>query len=133
MHVRTRYGLAMVATLAIGILSRVVSTGSPLTDKYLGDALYAIAIYLVLAIFRPQRAPRWRAMLTTVAVLAIECFQLTGWPADWREEASFFWRGLSVVLGTTFGWWDVLAYLVGIAAVWSLDETTIGGERELSG
>ena len=34
---------------------------------------------------------------------------------------SFFLRFVSILLGTQFGWWDIVAYLIGIVAVSLLD------------
>lgn len=45
---RVYYSLSIIMTIIIGISSRVFETGNPVFDKYLGDALYAILIYLLL-------------------------------------------------------------------------------------
>ncbi len=49
--------LALVLVVALGLVSRRSPTGLPLWDKSLGDALYAVAVYLVLALLQPGRAP----------------------------------------------------------------------------
>ena len=48
--------LLILATILLGILSRLVTTGVVLWDKYLGDALYAILVYLLLSL------GRWRSL-----------------------------------------------------------------------
>ncbi len=122
---RRRYAAAFVVTIVVGVASRIFVTGLLVFDKYLGDALYAVAIYLVLAMAFPERRPAERAALTTVAVLAVESFQLTGWPADWRADGSPVLRFISVVLGAKFGWWDIVAYLVGIGAITGIDRSRL--------
>ena len=63
-----------------GLLSRSVHTGWILFDKYLGDALYAVMVYLVLGLTR--RMPAGRTALFAMGVMtAIEVFQLTLIPA----------------------------------------------------
>jgi hypothetical protein len=48
-----RWGMLLVAIVAIGLLPRAADTGFPLFDKYLGDALYAAMVYVVLRMAAP--------------------------------------------------------------------------------
>jgi hypothetical protein len=112
---RRIYLFAIAVVLIVGIASRVVATGAPLIDKYLGDALYAILAYLLLSLLRPGAAVWKRAALACAVMLAIEAFQLTLIPARLARTDSAPLRLLAVALGTTWSWWDVAAYAVGIA------------------
>jgi hypothetical protein len=68
---------ALVVTVALGLLSRLC----PGYDKSLGDALYAVAAYLALALALPRRHPLLVAGLALALCLAVELFQATGIPA----------------------------------------------------
>mgnify|MGYP000034909894 CR=1 FL=1 len=118
-----RYVPAAIIVIAIGVLSRVVQTGNILFDSYLGDALYAALLYLILRIGWPQRAARDHANWAMVLVFAIELFQLTGIPLALRQSDNALLVALSIALGTTFGLNDVVAYGVGILAIFCWDVT----------
>jgi hypothetical protein len=113
---RTIYLLSIALVLILGVASRVFHTGLALIDKYLGDALYAILVYLLLSLAWGGRAAGRKAALAGAIVLAIEAFQLTGIPARLARSDSLALRLLAVALGMKWSWWDVLAYAVGIAA-----------------
>ena len=104
----------IVIVVLTGIGSRVFHTGIPLFDKYLGDALYAILFYLLLCLFWEKGTPLVKASLTMLLMLAIESFQLTHIPLRFHLSSNIGLQFLAVVLGTTFSWQDILAYIVGI-------------------
>ena len=105
--------LLILATILLGILSRLVTTGVVLWDKYLGDALYAILVYLLLSLGR-WRSPGRKALVALLIMVAIESFQLTGIPYQLSQRAAWLPRLVAIVLGTHFAWGDLWAYLVGI-------------------
>ncbi|MEZ4618078.1 MAG: DUF2809 domain-containing protein [Caldilineaceae bacterium] len=107
--------LLILATILLGILSRLVTTGVVLWDKYLGDALYAILVYLLLSLGR-WRSLWGKALVALVIMVAIESFQLTGIPYQFSRRAAWVPRLVAIVLGTHFSWVDLWAYLVGIVA-----------------
>lgn len=107
-----RRALLVIAVLVVaaGLVTHVVGRG-PIADA-LGDALYAVMIYVVIAIVLP-RAPVWIVGASAAALcMLIECFQLTGLPAIWSEA---FWP-VRLVLGVGFGARDLVAYAVGAGA-----------------
>ena len=103
---------ALTATVALGLLSRLRPIGWWPYDKSLGDVLYAVAAYLVLALLLYRRPPALVAPLALGACLAVECFQATGVPARYAHVLAVRW-----LLGTTFSWHDVACYVVGVALV----------------
>ena len=129
---RRIYLFAIAVVLIIGIASRVVATGAPLIDKYLGDALYAILVYLLLSLLRPGAAVWKRAALACAIMLAIEAFQLTLIPARLARSENAVLQLLAIALGTTWSWWDVAAYAVGITLVALLDPLGLRGWRSHS-
>ncbi len=104
----------LVAIVVAGLLSRMAHTGFPLFDKYLGDALYAAMVYVLLRLTgRIERVALWAA----VAMLAIELFQLTQIPAGMLRSGHPAVRACAHLLGTRFSLLDLVAYAVGIACI----------------
>jgi hypothetical protein len=122
---RAVYIICLVVVSGAGIASRVFYLGHPLLDKYLGDAVYAIFFYLLLGIIWDRWQPRTKAGLTLAFVLVVEVFQLTSIPLQFSQSDSFCLRFASILLGTRFAWWDIVAYLVGIAGIYLLDRLYI--------
>lgn len=120
---RLRWGLVFAVIVAAGLGSRLIATGWVIFDKYLGDALYAAMIYALLRMFidRP-RATVFAALL----MLAVECFQLTMIPARLVASDGILIRLLGWLLGTRFDWLDLLAYGVGIGAIYLVDRAPLG-------
>jgi hypothetical protein len=109
---RTARPLLLSATVALGLGSRLARTGIGLVDKSLGDALYAVAAYLVLGLLLPRLSRPWLAVLALGYCAAVELFQLTGIPARYAHLAPVRW-----LLGTTFAWHDLAFYAVGVAGI----------------
>jgi hypothetical protein len=108
----------LAAIVGAGILSRAMQTGFRVFDKYLGDALYAAMIYVLLRLSgRIARVALWAA----VAMTAIELFQLTGIPAAMFRSGYLAARVCARLLGTEFSVLDLLAYAVGIVCIAAID------------
>ena len=69
----------------LGVLSRTIDLQSPIFNKYLGDALYAVLFYLVLGALRPRSTIARRTLITIAFVVLVECFQLTLIPLKMRQ------------------------------------------------
>lgn len=98
--------MALVVTVAIGAISRILPLGHSFWDKSVGDIAYATMVGLLLAIARPRTQPINLAAMALLTCFAIELFQATGIPA--RAP-----RIVQIVLGTTFAWHDIFYYMVG--------------------
>ena len=107
---------ALVLTIALGVLSRLHPIGRPLYDKSLGDALYAVAAYLGLAVLFFRRSPSTVVLLALGWCVAVELFKLTGIPAHHADLGIVRW-----VLGTTFGWHNLACYAVGVVGIAVID------------
>jgi hypothetical protein len=105
----------LIATLGIGFLSRSYSIGWYVIDKSLGDALYAVAVYLVLALCFPHRSFLVVGLLALVVCVAIETFKLSGIPGQYGKTP------LRWLLGTTFSWPNLVCYLLGVAVIGTID------------
>lgn len=102
-------------TIALGLGIRALSTAAWTGPA--GDALYAMLIYLLVAILLPARPRILVAGLALAACLAVELLQLTGLSA----ELGALWAPLRLVLGTTFGFVDLVAYAGGVALAYAAD------------
>ncbi|GAA4189893.1 hypothetical protein GCM10022219_06330 [Microbacterium oryzae] len=101
---------AAAGTVAAGLAVHVALPASPATDG-LGDVLYAVLVFLLVAF----AAPRARVVAVSAVALAwcvaVELLQLTGLPAAWGSAAP----PLRLVLGSGFAALDLLWYAVGVA------------------
>jgi hypothetical protein len=120
---RTSWILCLVAIIAIGVLSRIFHTGFVILDKYLGDALYAAMVYVILRLL-------WRgtsaaiAVSTMIVMTAIELFQLTMIPAHMLASERLPVRICARLIGTQFSFLDLLTYAVGLMCVYGVDSAS---------
>lgn len=123
---RFRWILCLALIIPLGVLSRIVRTGSVLFDKYLGDALYAAMMYALLRLWWPSRPSAAGAVGVMVA---LELFQLTSVAAHLLNSESPLVRVLARLLGTHFSSGDLLAYGVGIGGIYLADLALGAGRR----
>lgn len=109
-HARRRSLTIIAASIAIGLVSRKVPLGFVLWDKSLGDALYAVMIFGIVAFVRPNARSCVLGIVAFALCFAIELFQLTGIPKTLP-------RPLRMAIGDTFGWHDVACYAVAALAM----------------
>ena len=122
--IRRRQAAALAATVALALASRLFPLGFRLWDKSLGDALYAVAAYLLLALLLPRRSAWIIASLALGFCVAVELFQLTGIPARFGHLLVVRW-----LLGRGFAWHDMACYVAGVAIVTALDLLLLRRER----
>lgn len=115
---RVSWGICLAAVIAAGILSRMVHTGSVLFDKYLGDALYAAMIYVIVRRWGTARAAALRAI---TVMIGIELFQLTMIAARMLESEHLIVRIIARLMGTHFSFLDLLAYVLAISCMYVAD------------
>jgi hypothetical protein len=113
---RLSWVFCLAAIIVIGVLSRIVHSGFLIIDKYLGDALYAAMVYVILRLL-------WRATAAAVGMSAmitmtfVELFQLTMIPAHMMASDHLLSRICARLMGTEFSFLDLLAYAVGITCI----------------
>ncbi|MBB2911436.1 hypothetical protein FHS43_002709 [Streptosporangium becharense] len=108
---RTRLLAALTAclTVAAGLTVRAVTGGW--FGKYAGDALYTVLVYALIVFLLPRLSPSRVALGALAFSWAVEFAQLTPVPAA-LSEVSVVAR---LVLGSTFGAADLVAYAAGAA------------------
>ncbi|WP_120494481.1 DUF2809 domain-containing protein [Microbacterium phyllosphaerae] len=115
---RRRLLIAAVLVIVVGLAVHLIGSG-PVAD-FTGDALYAVMIYLVIAVVF-ARAASWAVGAAAVVVCTlIELFQFTGLPGVWAEA---FWP-VRLVLGVGFDARDLIAYAAGAVAAAVCDLVT---------
>ncbi len=113
----SRRGLRLAIIAAIGVGLGVIALayrgpGRPIVRGHVGDIGATMLVFALVS--AAWRGPRWaRAASTAAIALAIELRQtFAAAPEDVVG---------TMVLGSTFDAWDLVAYGVGIAAAWLLD------------
>lgn len=107
--------------IALGVISRILRFENAIFDKYLGDALYAILFYLLISMLVSELRVIRKATIVFILMVTLELFQLTRIPMALSQNENVLARIAAMLLGTVFSWLDILAYLVGIVIVASVD------------
>ena len=107
-----RLKLAAIGGLivATGLLVHYLTEG--IVGDFVGDALYAVLLYLVVSFVMVSRSSRQVAVVAILLCVAVEVFQLTGVPESLAEH----FTPVRYLLGTTFNALDLVAYAVGVLA-----------------
>lgn len=95
----------------------VVVAGLAAGSNPLGDALYAVLVYVLVIAVAPAVRVRRAAVVAFGICAAIELLQLTGLPATIADALP----PARNVLGTTFHAPDLLAYAAGVALAGGVD------------
>ena len=104
---------AMALTIGAGLASRSHASPLPATlGGYPGDALWAMLVFLCLALVWPRAAAVRLALAALALSFAVEAAQL--YQAPWIRELRATTAG-HLVLGQGFDPLDLLAYAVGVA------------------
>lgn len=107
--------ILLIASVVLGIASRIFPLGNILWDKYLGDVVYASVFYFALCIILGYKPVRLKTLITAGYVVFIEFFQLTPIPRFLNHSSNTIVKLFAyLVLGSTFSWWDLVAYAIGI-------------------
>jgi hypothetical protein len=120
---RKIYLLLIPFVMGLGILSRKFSYLLPdLLNTYLGDAIWAAMIYVMVAFVFANKLPKQIAVLSLLFCYTIEVSQL--YQAPWINAIRSNTLG-TLVLGSGFLWSDLLAYAIGILSATLLEMITI--------
>jgi hypothetical protein len=114
------YALLIAIVICAGTASRSETVGlPPFVAKYAGDALWALMVFLGIGFVLATRGTALVAAVAVVLSSADEFSQL--YHAPWIDTVRRTTLG-HLVLGDTFAWGDIAAYLVGVgigaAAEW---------------
>ncbi|MBZ0286707.1 MAG: DUF2809 domain-containing protein [Anaerolineae bacterium] len=115
-HPRSRllYAGFIALVIAVGLPTRLIPEIFPaFVVNYLGDALWALAIFLLIGLLLPTKSTRTIFILALAVTWGIEFSEL--YQADWINALRAYKLG-GLILGYTFLPSDLLMYLCGIGA-----------------
>ena len=118
---RVYYFFIIVLLVFFGLLSRS-SFVPKLIYPYIGDAFYAFMMYFIVAFVKPASSPKTVFMAAVTICFGIEFSQL--YQANWINEIRNYKLG-ALVLGLSFLWSDLLAYLFGASAGYWVESSKI--------
>ena len=125
-RMRLLAGAAALVTIAAGVLSRSL----PVVGNALGGIAYTLLLALLVVLVWPTVRPWIAAAVATAASFAVELLQLTAIPARLVDAVP----PLRWVLGSTFGWEDLLWYSAGgVVAVGAVALIRRASRREPDG
>jgi hypothetical protein len=87
-------------------------------SKYLGDTLWAFAMFFLLSILFPGRSALMRAIITLTIAVIVEITQL--YHAPWIDAIRETSVG-GLVLGFGFHWGDFICYIIGAVLAAALE------------
>ena len=109
---RVQYAAYLLAVILLGLASRTYTPPLPsFVRAYVGDALWALAAYLTVAILFPRLPVGWVAVTAGLFSLTVELSQL--YHAPWIDGLRQI-RVAALLLGQGFLWSDLMCYGVGL-------------------
>lgn len=123
MRNRKVYFILILVVMGLGILSRKLSYLLPnFVNTYLGDAIWAAMIYVMMAFVFANKLPKEVAIFSLLFCYAIELSQL--YQAPWINAIRNTTFG-ALVLGSGFLWSDLLAYALGVGMAFLIEKKFI--------
>lgn len=118
---------ATVLVIALGLASRAFPQWVPDSlGKYPGDALWAMMIVFGLGMVATRMRTWQLALWSLLICFAVEFSQL--YQASWIVELRSHALG-HLVLGSFFGWFDLIAYAAGVAVAAIVDNVALFKRR----
>lgn len=109
------YLIALIAIIFLGLLSRKISS----IPLWIGDSLWAVAVYLGFRLFFIKIKPEATALISLGIAFIVEFSQLVSWaPLDTIRATTLG----HLFLGQGFLISDLIAYTFGIFLIFLLDK-----------
>ncbi len=120
-------GIAILITIPLGLAVRFLPLHLPyLLWKYLGSALWAVALYWFVAMLLPGLSPRSLAVVSGIAATLVELSRLT---PERHIDAFRLTLAGKILLGRYFSARNIVVYLVAIVAASASDGWLRAGRR----
>ena len=120
---RIVYLISVAIVMGLGLSSRKYAGYLPeWINTYLGDALWAVMIYLFAALLLKDRKSAQIALLSLLFCYLVEISQL--YHAPWIDAIRNTRLG-GLVLGFGFLWTDIIAYTMGIGVMLAIESVYI--------
>ena len=118
-----KYAVLAALLIGAGLLVRWQLLGLPhAVAKYSGSIIWGGMVYAAIACLKPKQGVSRTAMAASLLAISIEFSQL------WHTPALDAFRSTTIgvlLVGRFFSWWDIAAYLTGIAAICLLDKVAL--------
>ncbi|MCM0003862.1 MULTISPECIES: ribosomal maturation YjgA family protein [Bacillus cereus group] len=109
---RLLYAMFTILVIILGLSSRKFAFALPaLLNDYLGDALWALMIFIGFGFLFPKIEMKKLAFISLIFCYGIEVSQL--YHAEWIDSIRATTLG-GLVLGYGFLWSDLVAYAIGV-------------------
>ncbi|MFB6728475.1 DUF2809 domain-containing protein [Bacillus mobilis] len=109
---RLLYAMFTIIVIILGLSSRKFAFALPaLLNDYLGDALWALMIFIGFGFLFPKIETKKLAFISLLFCYGIEVSQL--YHAEWLDSIRATTLG-GLVLGYGFLWSDLVAYTIGV-------------------
>lgn len=109
---RLLYAIFTIIVIILGLSSRKFAFALPeLLNDYLGDALWALMIFIGFGFLFPKIETKKLAFISLIFCYGIEMIQL--YHAEWIDNIRATTLG-GLVLGYGFLWSDLVAYTIGV-------------------
>ncbi|CKF89046.1 DUF2809 domain-containing protein [Bacillus paranthracis] len=109
---RLLYAMFTILVIILGLSSRKFAFALPaLLNDYLGDALWALMIFIGFGFLFPKIETKKLAFISLIFCYGIEMSQL--YHAEWIDNIRATTLG-GLVLGYGFLWSDLVAYTIGV-------------------
>ncbi|WP_350351953.1 DUF2809 domain-containing protein [Microbacterium sp. A8/3-1] len=115
--VRRRVALAVLAAATVGLGLFIHRSAGGMIGDVTGDALYAVLIYLLVALVAPRARRPVVAVFAFAVCTGVELLQLTALP----REAAVVFPPIELVLGSGFDARDIVVYAAAVAAASVID------------
>jgi len=109
---RRRRLLLAAATIVLGLGTRPLKRHYETLGSALGDALWALMVFLLLGALFPKLPLKWLALWALVIAFLVETSQL--WHTPWLDTLRHTTLG-ALAIGGSFSVEDLLCYTVGVA------------------
>lgn len=121
----------ILLVVCLGLLSRKFSYLLPdAINTYLGDALWAVMIYLMMATIGKSWSVNRVALSSILFCYAIELSQF--YHAPWIDAIRNTRLG-GLILGFGFLWTDIMAYTLGVSALFLLEKILYTNKKNKGG
>ncbi len=123
--------ILLLITIPVGLAIRLLPLGLPwFLYKYLGSALWAIALYWFLAALLPKLRPRALAPLAIIIATLLELSRLV--PIAPIDAFRLTFAG-QILLGRFFSIKNIAAYAIAMTLTAALDHAFIARQRQNPG
>ncbi|OHX67930.1 ribosomal maturation YjgA family protein [Flammeovirga pacifica] len=116
---RLTYFFYILCVIGLGLLSRTCYIPE-LIYPYLGDFLYAVMFYCIVAFLFKNKSSKYIFLISVSICYLIECQQLLSF--DWLIAFRNTTVG-SLILGHGFLWSDIVSYTLGGITAFGLEKT----------